>query len=98
MFLAVVTLRFMSQARHASVRGVLALLGRGSPKEGGASVNACGNPRIDELLLTATDAEAFRDGTLDSRFRITCPRCQVIADAALENVSPFPFELPGVTL
>lgn len=73
-------------------------MGRGSPKEGGASVNACGNPRIDELLLTATDAEALRDGTLEARFRVTCERCVVIVDAALENASPFPFELPGVTL
>ena len=42
------------------------------------------------------DARRLRLGKLDANKRITCDRCAIIVDAALEGVKPFPFSLPGV--
>lgn len=88
----------MSEPRHATALIVSRLLPPGKHEHFvELAVLACdGSPTNGRLVLYGGSEVPLRRGTLPPDQRITCERCAVIVDAALEGVKPFPFALPGV--
>lgn len=85
----------MSEPRHATV-WLVSELGDLLIGYVQAGTLACGSLSASEPATGSHYAPSFRNGTLPAEFRITCDRCAIIVDAALEGVKPFPFSLPGV--
>lgn len=76
--------------RHATVNLVSRLLGH--DREGDIKM-ACDLRDVRDVPLHehfsgAMLSDRLRDGKMEEHFRITCDRCAIIVDAALEGVKP----------